>query len=406
MATAERIKVLVADDEESVRDVLQVLLDSEPEIDLVGMAPDTETAIELAAKRRPDVALVDVQMPGGGGPRAAREIVRRSPPTKVIALSAHEDVDTVLKMLRAGALAYVAKSDSTDEILWTIHQIVEGKNSVSRELAMPVVTAIAEHLEGRRPASRRRQLQRERVERVIADREFAVVFQPIFDLEGGEAVGVEALARFSALPRRSPDAWIAEAEAVGLLVDLELALAGAALDALGRLPAHTYLAVNVSPETALSERLLGLLEGPNANRIVLEVTEHMPIDDYEGMREALEGPRERGVRFAIDDTGAGFASLRHIVRLEPDFIKLDITLTRGIEGDPVRRALAAALVSFGSQIGAAVVAEGVEGTQQLDVLKSAGIRFVQGFYLGEPGPLPEEGSWSRSGSVVPMISES
>ena len=210
----------------------------------------------------------------------------------------------------------------------------------------------------------------------------------------------------SPLPRRSPDAWIAEAEAVGLLVDLELALAGAALDALGRLPAHTYLAVNVSPETALSERLLGLLEGPNANRIVLEVTEHMPIDDYEGMREALEGPRERGVRFAIDDTGAGFASLRHIVRLEPDFIKLDITLTRGIEGDPVRRALAAALVSFGSQIGAAVVAEGVEGTQQLDVLKCAGIRFVQGFYLGEPGPLPEEGSWSRSGSVVPMISES
>lgn len=202
MATAERIRVLVADDEESVRDVLQVLLDSEPEIDLVGMAPDTETAIELAAKRRPDVALVDVQMPGGGGPRAAREIVRRSPPTKVIALS-------------------------TDEILWTIHQIVEGKNSVSRDLAMPMVTAIAEHLEGRQPASRRRQLQRERVERVIADREFAVVFQPIFDLEGGEAVGVEALARFSALPRRSPDAWIAEAEAVGLLVDLELALAGA-----------------------------------------------------------------------------------------------------------------------------------------------------------------------------------
>jgi EAL domain-containing protein (putative c-di-GMP-specific phosphodiesterase class I)/response regulator of citrate/malate metabolism len=396
---------MVVDDEETVRDVLQVLLDSEPEMDLVAVAADTETAIEMAAKKRPDIALVDVQMPGGGGPRAAREIVRRSPPTKVIALSAHEDVDTVLKMLRAGALAYVVKSDSTDEILWTIHQTVEGKNSVSEQVAFPVASAIAEHIEGRRPTSRRRQLQRERIQRVMQDREFTIVHQPIFDLETGRVAGLEALARFDAPPRRAPDAWIAEADAVGLLVDLELALARSALDVLGRLPDEAYLAVNVSPETAASDRLQDLLDVPDATRIVLEMTEHSPIDDYDGLREALREPREKGVRLAVDDAGAGFSSLRHIVRLEPDFIKLDVTLTRDIEGDPVRQALAVALVSFSAQVGATVVAEGVESTQQLDALRSAGIRYAQGFYLGMPGPVPEDGLWSSSQAVLPMLNE-
>jgi EAL domain-containing protein (putative c-di-GMP-specific phosphodiesterase class I)/DNA-binding NarL/FixJ family response regulator len=396
---------MVADDEETVRDVLQVLLDSEPEMDLVAVASDTESAIEMAARKRPDVALVDVQMPGGGGPRAAREIVRRSPPTKVIALSAHEDVDTVLTMLRAGALAYVVKSDSTDEILWTIHQTVEGRNSVSDRVALPVASAIAEHIESRRPASRRRQLQRERIRHVMHDRDFAVVYQPIHDVEIGRPAGFEALARFTAPPRRAPDAWLAEADAVGLLVDLELILARSALDGLGRLPEDAYLAVNLSPETAVSERLLDLLDVPDAGRIVLEMTEHSPIDDYDGLREALREPREKGVRLAVDDAGAGFSSLRHIVRLEPDFIKLDVTLTRDIEGDPVRQALAVALVSFSAQIGATVVAEGVETAQQLDALRSVGIRYAQGFYLGKPGPAPPDGDGSRFQTVLPMLNE-
>ena len=147
MATAERIKVLVADDEETVRDVLEALLGSEPEIDMIGAAADSEL---------PDVALVDVHMPGGGGTRAAREILRRSPPTKVVALSAHEDVSTVLTMLRAGAVGYVVKGDSTDEILSAIHRTVEGKTSVPERLAVPVASALLEHIQGRRDASRGR----------------------------------------------------------------------------------------------------------------------------------------------------------------------------------------------------------------------------------------------------------
>jgi EAL domain-containing protein (putative c-di-GMP-specific phosphodiesterase class I)/CheY-like chemotaxis protein len=387
---------MVADDEEAVRDVLQVLLASEPELELVATAPDTESAIEAASREQPDVALVDVQMPGGGGPRAAREIIRRSSKTKVIALSAHEDVDTVLRMLRAGALAYVVKGDSTDELLTAIHRAVDGEPVVAERLALPVSTAIAEHLEHRRESSRRRQLQRRRIAQVIEDREFAIAFQPIFDLETSGIVGYEALARFTGTPRRGPDAWLVEAESCGLRVELELALAHAALEELGSLPEGVHLAINVSPETALSDGLEELLAMPDPERLVLEMTEQSPIDDYDGLREALREPRERGVRFAVDDAGAGFASLRHVVRLEPDFIKLDITLTRNIEHDPVRQALAVALVSFSEQIGAAIVAEGVEGAQQLEALRSAGVRLAQGFYLGRPGPVPIPARRSRS----------
>ena len=388
MATAERIKVLVADDEETVRDVLEALLGSEPEIDMIGAAADTEAAIELACKTLPDVALVDVHMPGGGGTRATREILRRSPPTKVVALSAHEDVSTVLTMLRAGAVGYVVKGDSTDEILSAIHRTVEGKTSVPERLAVPVASALLEHIQGRRDAARTRQLQRERVVRAIEDRAFRIVFQPIFDLERGDVVGMEALARFSDLPERPPNVWIAEAEAVGMLLDLELALAKAALDQLEALPSDTYLSLNLSPETAVSERARGLLEAADPSRIVLELTEHSPVADYDGLRESLSGLRERGVRLAIDDAGAGFASLRHIVRLDPDIIKLDITLTRRIDKDPVRQALAVALVSFANRVGATVVAEGVETEPQLQALRLAGIRFAQGFLLGPPGPAP------------------
>jgi EAL domain-containing protein (putative c-di-GMP-specific phosphodiesterase class I) len=291
-------------------------------------------------------------------------------------------------MLRAGAVGYVVKGDSTDEILSAIHRTVEGKTSVPERLAVPVATALLEHIQGRRDAARTRQLQRERVVRAIEDRAFRIVFQPIFDLERGDVVGMEALARFSDLPERPPNVWIAEAEAVGMLLDLELALAKAALDQLEVLPSDVYLSLNLSPETAMSERLGGLFEVADPSRIVVELTEHAPVADYDELRESLSSLRERGVRLAIDDAGAGFASLRHIVRLDPDVIKLDITLTRRIERDPVRQALTVALVSFANQVGATVVAEGVETELQLEALRAAGIRFVQGFLLGAPGPLP------------------
>ena len=155
---------------------------------------------------------------------------------------------------------------------------------------------------------------------------------------------------------------------------------------LPRLPADVYLSVNCSPRAAISPELPSLVNG-DATRMVVEITEHEAIEDYEVLAAALEGLRSHGVRVAIDDAGAGFASLRHTLLLRPDIVKVDTSLTRDIDGDRAKRALTSALVSFGDEMGIAIVAEGIETGEELATLVDLGVPFGQGFYLAEPAPL-------------------
>lgn len=143
----ERIRVLIAEDESAVREALSDLVSSDPEMSVVGTAADADEAIEMATRERPDVALVDVKMPAGGGPRAAREIRRESPSTRVVALSAYEDRRTVLEMLRAGVVGYVVKGTSAEEILYTIRRSMRGQGSLSVEVTADVIHELAGLLE-------------------------------------------------------------------------------------------------------------------------------------------------------------------------------------------------------------------------------------------------------------------
>jgi EAL domain-containing protein (putative c-di-GMP-specific phosphodiesterase class I) len=128
---------------------------------------------------------------------------------------------------------------------------------------------------------------------------------------------------------------------------------------------------------------------------VIEVTEHVPVEDYDALNAHLEGLRARGTRLAIDDAGAGFASLRHILLLHPDVIKLDVSLTRGVEDDIARRALASAFISFAAEIGATIVAEGIETRTQFETLRRLGVRYGQGWYLARPAPAATIGKSGR-----------
>lgn len=234
------------------------------------------------------------------------------------------------------------------------------------------------------------QTRRARVLAVLEAGGPLIVVQPIVDLRTGEVVGAEALSRFADAPIQGPDKWFADADAVGLGIELELAAVRQALATLAVLPAPHYLSVNVSPGTATSPELFDLLGGAGIqrNRIVLELTEHTGVADYSSLLAALELFRALGVRVAVDDTGAGFASLSHILNLRPDIVKLDVALVRGIHHDPARRALAAALLSFATEIGAYLVAEGIETEDELAALREVGVTHGQGYYLGYPGPLP------------------
>ena len=186
-----------------------------------------------------------------------------------------------------------------------------------------------------------------------------------------------------------PETWFAAATEVGLLKDLDLAAVRRALVELDRIPLGTYLTVNVFPETIRSEALARLLEGSVEDRIVLEVTEQSAVTDYDELAACLQPMRERGVRLAIDDVGAGFASLGHVLRLSPEFMKLDRTLVAGLSADPVRRSLIERLASFADEVGIAAIAEGIEGEEDLDALRALRVPYGQGFHLGRPGPIPE-----------------
>jgi EAL domain-containing protein (putative c-di-GMP-specific phosphodiesterase class I) len=228
----------------------------------------------------------------------------------------------------------------------------------------------------------------EMVRDVIENERLEIVYQPIFDLQTETVVAFEALSRFPEPEIRGPQLWFEEAWQVGLGVSLELLAIRKAAAVLPSLPADVKLGVNASPPTILSEAFLDSL-GSSADRVKVELTEHLQVNDYDGFGSRLQPLREAGVEVVIDDFGAGYASLRHILKIRPEWIKLDISLTEQISENPIACALASALVTFSDEVGVKVVAEGIETEDDLDALIEIGFRYGQGFCLGYPEPLDE-----------------
>lgn len=207
------------------------------------------------------------------------------------------------------------------------------------------------------------------------------VFQPIIELETRRVVGYEALTRFDdATP---PDVRFADAARLGLGTDFELAAIATAMAEAPKLPFNTFLSLNVSPAVALGagDLLKHQLIG-NRRQIVLELTEHVPIGDYLPLREAIG--RLGNVQIAVDDAGAGYASLRHILELRPAFAKLDISLVRDIDRDDLRQAMAAGMQYYALRSGCRLVAEGVETEAEANVLLELGVDLAQGYLFGRP----------------------
>jgi PAS domain S-box-containing protein len=250
------------------------------------------------------------------------------------------------------------------------------------EFAAIATTLLAQAVSSRNQAA----AAKERVRRVIESKLFQIYFQPIVDLKDGVTRGYEALTRFD--DGRAPDLQFEEAHDLGLGLELEAACLGAALDVAPGLPAEAWLNVNVSPEVILSGLVDSIL--PVTGRsVVLEITEHQAITDYQGFRDAVAPIRNR-VRIAVDDAGAGFASLRHIVELAPAMVKLDRSLIAGIATDVARQGAVAGMLRFAETAGIVLVAEGIETGAELEVLRRVGIPLGQGYALGGPMPLLPE----------------
>jgi len=385
-------RVLVVDDNPgNVAALVSVLGDAG--LRNIACATNPRAGLDMATVTDPDVILLDLHMPGLDGYGVLEELAANSGGNghfPVVVVMGETTPDTLHRALSLGARDFVATPLDPIEVVLRVRNMLE--NRFLHSALQVQNAALSDELEELKEDDERVQREQHghlaRIEQVLAHKSaLAMVFQPIVDVTDSSIVGVEALSRFAGKPLRSPDLWFEEAASVGLGPMLEMKAISAALAQAARLPEEAFLAVNVSPELLLSGKLDYLVDDPICPRLVFELTEHVVVDDYGPIRSRIARFRDRGVRIAIDDTGAGFSSMRHILLLQPEIIKLDQSLTHGVDHDPARRALASSLVSFAKDIGSDLIAEGVETADELQTLERLGAQWVQGFHIARPQPL-------------------
>jgi PAS domain S-box-containing protein len=262
------------------------------------------------------------------------------------------------------------------------------KEEAGEVVGIACASAALDELDPAPASPERRRARLEELREVLASEEITPFFQPIVELSTGRVIAYEGLSRFPGDPARTPDRWFREAWELGLGVQLELLAVRLIARSLPKIPADIGVCINASPPTMAASGFMASL-GAQAERVTVELTEHLEIQDYRDLRTTLAPLQQAGGKTAIDDFGAGYASLAHIVKLNPDWIKLDISLTGEIVDNPIAYSLARALVSFGEGMGIGVIAEGIETEDEREALTELGVRFGQGFHLGMPAPLSE-----------------
>lgn len=256
----------------------------------------------------------------------------------------------------------------------------------------------AERIEATLENEERTRQARKRVESMLDGHGVSTFQQPIVSLASGAPVGVECLSRFPDLTKRGPDSWFEDAELVGLGKELELTALRCALESLSHIPEGIYATINVSPQTVASGAVRELIETSAVGNLVIEITEHCQVNDFEALAREIAALKAHA-RIAIDDVGTGYSGLRHIVDLQPDILKMDMVLTRGVEADPARKAMTAALVQLAREIGCSVVAEGIETEHEARAMKKLGVDYGQGYYFSRPLPVVAAQQYLLGGST-------
>lgn len=234
-----------------------------------------------------------------------------------------------------------------------------------------------------------------RLDRAMVADGFRIVLQPVVDLESRRPIKFEALSRFKG--GGPPNIWFEEARKVGRQVEFEIAAVTKALALLDRLPEEMAIGLNVSPQTIASGALLEVIGHIPPERLVVEITEHDVAEDFNELATALEALRERGIRIAADDVGAGFSGLIALLRMRPDILKLDIELVRDINTNLAKQALILGMVDFARQTGALTIAEGVETEEEYAALRRLGVDMGQGYLFARPMDIDDTLKWLTEG---------
>jgi EAL domain-containing protein (putative c-di-GMP-specific phosphodiesterase class I)/putative methionine-R-sulfoxide reductase with GAF domain len=319
--------------------------------------------------------LMDGRIPNVIPDTSANRIVRDLPVTRAAQIGAYVGVPLTLSGGRLyGTLCCVSRQP---------HPRLDERDAKFLHLLAGMISGRVDAME-----SARRDFAE--VQAVLDTENVDIALQPIINLTTRQYRGAEALARFPGSSRRT-DEMFALAASAGLGPDLELLCLRLALRHLPDLPEGMYLSVNMSPEGIADPRFTTLLDDRlGLHRLVLEVTEHARVEQYAALHAALAPLRAAGLRLAVDDVGAGYASFRHVLQLTPDIIKIDRSLVDGIAADPALRTIAGNIVLLGLDLHALIVAEGVERSDDLEVLETIGADMAQGYLFARPSTDPAD----------------
>jgi EAL domain-containing protein (putative c-di-GMP-specific phosphodiesterase class I)/CheY-like chemotaxis protein len=363
-------KVLVVDDEPSIRRVLSDFLKMEGFA--VDMAPDGEAAVARLSEDQYDVVISDLKMPKLGGLELIGEVARLNPDALTIVMTGFGTVDTAIHAMKAGAYDYILKPFKVDVVLATIVQGLARRRKEAEQGYVPLTPTRATRA---LKSSFRRAVDT-----------LWLAFQPILTADGRQVYGHEVLLRSDEPNMTDPIQVLEAAELLGSLDELGRVIRERAVEAFVQLPSEGLMFVNLHPKD-LADPALFLASEPLssiARRVVLEITERSSLEKLDKVAERIAALRRMGFRIAIDDLGAGYAGLTTLAQLEPEIVKLDMSLVRDVHTNDMKRKIIRSITQLAREIGALVVAEGVENEAELEAVVDLGCDFVQGFYFARP----------------------
>ncbi|HZX99609.1 MAG TPA: EAL domain-containing response regulator [Dermatophilaceae bacterium] len=375
------MSVLVVDDNAFDVAFLQQLLIRQG-LERVYTETDSRKVHRLLAKHKPDLVLLALRMPHVDGFAVLAQIRKYAAGgyLPVMVLTGDTTAVSRNRALVEGAQDFLTKPVDATEVILRIANLLQTRLLYAN---LRYLTAVQTQ-----PGGEQAEVLA-RIQGVLQDKTLTHVFQPIQDLNTGAIVGHEALSRFPDPTLGGPDRWFADAFNVGLGVDLEWLAATSAVTYLDTAPPEMFLTVNLSPATVMHLAENELCQPALWPRIVIELTEQVPVEDYSALERALAPMRSHGARLSADDLVSGYAGFRHLLRLQPDIIKLDISLISGINRNHEQQALTRALLTFAHEVGAQVIAEGIEEPAELNTLRDLGVPWGQGYLIGRPAPLPK-----------------
>ena len=376
-----RQRILVVDDERHIRDVLAELLEIEG-FEVITAADGVEAIAKLELQSF-DVVVSDLKMPNIGGLEVMKAVGRLCPDAVTVIMTGFGTVESAVRAMKEGAHDYVLKPFKADDLLAVIQN-----GLAKRELAH-------EGADDWSVPSSRRSPERERLEieldRVLAS--MALAIQPIIYADTCAIYGYEALLRAKSTEMSNPGAVLHAAEVLGRLHDLGRRVRELALGVLSRIPEHAMLFLNAHPQDLLDPELFdadGEL-AKHASRIVIEITERSSLEQLGDIQAHVARLRTMGYRIAVDDLGAGYSGLTSLAQIEPEIVKLDMSLVRGIHNNPTRQKVVRSMTALAKDMGSLVVAEGVECEEEKDALLELGCDLLQGFLIARPSMLPPMG---------------